>query len=399
MTSDPASPQQAATVVVFATRYPPAFRGGGPIRTLEALVLNSPPDYDVRVVTRDTDQGDHAQLAVDVDTWSQRDGISVRYASVEKPRSLMSAMASARAHRPELVYVNSFFDFYLSIVPQLLRKIGYLRSARLLVAPRGEFGIAAIASKSRKKQLFLTLYRRLGLYRGVLWHASSPTEKADIERVWGSTAQVIVRENDTLLPAVSDRGGLHDKDKLSPGPLSLISVGRVVEHKGLHLVMEALSEAPGAVHLDVFGPAEDITYLERCLRLVEKLPKQVSVRFHDSLPHEDVRSTMSGFDALVMPTAGENFGHVIAEALSVGCPVICSNTTPWSRALAEGGGVVVPERTTESWRQALDEYVTADPEERRHRRGLAADAYDRWKAQQAKPHVFDMVLATPPIRS
>ncbi|MET4050816.1 glycosyltransferase involved in cell wall biosynthesis [Frigoribacterium sp. PvP054] len=399
MTSDPASPQQAATVVVFATRYPPAFRGGGPIRTLEALVLTSPPGYDVRVVTRDTDQGDHAQLAVDVDTWSQRDGISVRYASVEKLRSLMSAMASARAHRPELVYVNSFFDFHLSIVPQLLRKIGYLRSKRLLVAPRGEFGIAAIASKSRKKQLFLTLYRRLGLHRGVLWHASSPAEKADIERVWGSAAQVLVRENDTLLPVVSDRAGLHDNDELSPGPLSLISVGRIVEHKGLHLVMDALSEAPGAVDLDVFGPAEDSAYLERCLRMVGKLPKQVSVRFHDSLPHEDVRSTMSGFDALVMPTAGENFGHVIAEALSVGCPIICSDTTPWSRTLAEGGGVVVPERTTESWRRALDEYVMADPEERRRRRGLAADAYDRWKAQQAKPHVFDLVLAAPLIRS
>lgn len=399
MTSDPASAQQAAPVVVFATRYPPAFRGGGPIRTLEALVLNSPPDYDVRVVTRDTDQGDHAQLAVDVDTWSQRDGISVRYASVEKLRSLMSAMASARAHRPELVYVNSFFDFHLSIVPQLLRKVGYLRSKRLLVAPRGEFGIAAIASKSRKKQLFLTLYQRLGLHRGVLWHASSPAEKADIERVWGSTAQVVVRENDTLLPAVSDRGCLHENDVLSPGPLSLISVGRIVEHKGLHLVMDALSEAPGAVDLDVFGPAEDRVYLERCLRLVGKLPEQVSVRFHDSLPHEDVRSTMSGFDALVMPTAGENFGHVIAEALSVGCPVICSGTTPWSRTLAEGGGVVVPERTTESWRRALDEYITAASEERRRRRGLAADAYDRWRAQQVEPHVFDLVLAAPPTRS
>jgi glycosyltransferase involved in cell wall biosynthesis len=30
------------------------------------------------------------------------------------------------------------------------------------------------------------------------------------------------------------------------------------------------------------------------------------------------------------PTKGENYGHVIAEALEAGCPVLISDQTPWS---------------------------------------------------------------------
>jgi len=386
---------EGASVVVFATRYPPAFRGGGPIRTLEALVRSAPVAYDVRVVTRDTDQGDPRPLPVAADVWSARDGVTVRYASVGRLRSLAAAMASARASRPELVYVNSFFDLRLSIVPQLLRKLGYLRSDRLLVAPRGEFGLAAISSKSRKKNLFLTLYRVLGLHRDVVWHASSNAEKADVERLWGPTAQVVVRENDTLLPAKSDRGGI--ASDTVDGPLALVSVGRLVEHKGLHLVLGALAEASRPTELDVYGPAEDEGYTERCRALVEQLPGHVTVRFHEALPHEEVRRTVARYDALVMPTAGENFGHVIAEALSVSCPVICSDTTPWSGTLRAGGGVVVPDRTMPSWRTALVEYGATDGAHRRERRARAGEAYDQWKSQTATPHVFELVLSAPAV--
>ena len=31
----------------------------------------------------------------------------------------------------------------------------------------------------------------------------------------------------------------------------------------------------------------------------------------------------------LFPTLGENYGHVIQEALSAGCPVILSDQTPW----------------------------------------------------------------------
>jgi glycosyltransferase involved in cell wall biosynthesis len=34
-------------------------------------------------------------------------------------------------------------------------------------------------------------------------------------------------------------------------------------------------------------------------------------------------------DLFVLPTRGENFGHVIIESLNVGTPVLLSDRTPW----------------------------------------------------------------------
>jgi glycosyltransferase involved in cell wall biosynthesis len=46
-----------------------------------------------------------------------------------------------------------------------------------------------------------------------------------------------------------------------------------------------------------------------------------------------VREVFSRYDAFVLPTLGENVGHVIAESLSASCPVICSDETPWTDLL------------------------------------------------------------------
>jgi len=389
---EPVHPSEEARVrtLVFAPRYPPAYRGGGPIRTLEALARTAPKRFMVRVVTRDRDHGVDEPLPVDVEKWTTRDGVEVRYTHVERLCRHVSALVAAREVRPELLYANSFFDFRLSIVPQVLNALGWFGRPVLLVAPRGEFGAGAIGSKSMKKQAFIAAYRLLRLPARVTWHASSALEEADVRRLWGADVRVVVRQNDTLLPAESDLSGIPAGP--SSDPLALVSVGRLVEHKGLHLVIEGLRSAAAPVTLDVYGPAEDVAYRDRCVALVGELPEHVVVRFHESLPHDRVRATLKNYDAMVMPTAGENFGHVIAESLSVACPVICSDTTPWSSRLAAGGGVIVPTRSAENWGGVVSTYAELSAVARVDARRLAGRAYDAWQLEETQPHVFDLAM-------
>ncbi|OII27598.1 glycosyltransferase family 4 protein [Frigoribacterium sp. MCBA15_019] len=390
--SDDTGPAEEArvSVLVFAPRYPPAYRGGGPIRTLEALARTVPTRFSVKVITRDRDHGVDEPLPVEVEKWTMRDGVTVRYTHVERLRHHMSALKDAREVRPELLYVNSFFDFRLSIVPQILNALHWFGRPVLLVAPRGEFGAEAIGSKSTKKRSFIAAYRLLHLPARVTWHASSAFEEADIRRLWGAKARVVVRQNDTLLPEKSDQSGIPGKPV--DGPLALVSVGRLVEHKGLHLAIAGLRSAPAPVTLDVYGPAEDAAYRDRCVALVDDLPEHVVVRFHESLPHDRVRATLKNYDAMVMPTAGENFGHVIAESLSVACAVICSDSTPWSSRLAAGGGVIVSERNAAEWGKAVRAYVELSPAARLKARHEAGRAYDEWQKEAAQPHVLDLAL-------
>jgi glycosyltransferase involved in cell wall biosynthesis len=113
------------------------------------------------------------------------------------------------------------------------------------------------------------------------------------------------------------------------------------------------------------------------------------VTFRGPLRPGVVRTTVGAYDALVLPTRGENFGHVIAEALSTSCPVLTTDATPWTEVLVGGGGVVVSPSTVESWAQALNQYarrVRTDSGSLRE----AGAAYDAWRAGQDGPTVFDL---------
>ena len=78
---------------------------------------------------------------------------------------------------------------------------------------------------------------------------------------------------------------------------------------------------------------------------------------------------------MLMPTAGENFGHVIAEALSVSCPVMCTPATPWTECLTAGGGLVVDTLEPHDWRVAIERLAAASPAERLAFRLRAGEAF------------------------
>jgi glycosyltransferase involved in cell wall biosynthesis len=66
------------------------------------------------------------------------------------------------------------------------------------------------------------------------------------------------------------------------------------------------------------------------------LPPNVHATYGGILRHEEVVPALETHDVLLLPTHGENYGHVILEALTAGCPIIISDQTPW-RGLSSAG--------------------------------------------------------------
>jgi len=376
---------------VLAPLFPPAKNGGGPIRTLEALVAASPNSYELHVLTGDRDLGASERLPVEFDSWVEHDGADVYYASAGSLRGLFGGFGALRQKRPDVIYLNGYFDPRFSILPQLLWRVGYWGRAVRLLAPRGEFGSGALERRTAKKRAYMALYRLLGLHRRIYWHASSELEAAAIRKQWGQKTVVLIRENDTLLPERAHRVDGVPAETIG-APLQAVFLGRIVEHKGLHLALEALAQVTEPVDLDVFGPAEDDAYLKRCQTLAARLPDTIRARFHGALEPEQTRSTLEAFDVLVMPTAGENFGHVIAESLSASCAVLCSTHTPWNEVLASGGGEALP-LEVDRWASALQRWSALSSADRVTARRRAGAAYDQWRSRPAAPHVFELLEA------
>jgi glycosyltransferase involved in cell wall biosynthesis len=96
------------------------------------------------------------------------------------------------------------------------------------------------------------------------------------------------------------------------------------------------------VDFSIYGPHEDRAYLERCRALAASLPGHITVFWRGAIPPEQVAGVLARQDLFLFPTRGENYGHVIAEALSVGTPVLIADTTPWRDLASAGVGWDLP---------------------------------------------------------
>lgn len=376
------------TVAVFTAYFAPAFLGGGPIRTLSALVRSAPAGFTPVIVASDTDLGQQEPLPVKRNTWTTHEGVSAYYLSPRKLFSIIKAMRSVRVLQPDIIYLSSFLNWRFSLIPQVLTAAGYYKArGGIAIAPRGELGAGALALKSFKKRLFVAAYRWSGLAKRAVWHASSPREALDIRRTLGDNVNIVIRENETDLPASAVPPPLKPNETINA-----VFVGRLVRIKGLHMLLEALQHCHAPLILDVYGPEEDLQYAAYCKRLALKVPANVSVTFRGAISNELVRATLPQYDLMIFPTAGENFGHVIAEALSVSCPVMCADVTPWTPRLRRGGGVVVEENTVQGWTTAIEAYSLLTPLERMSARKSAGECFEQWRASSTGDHVFNMLM-------
>jgi len=124
--------------------------------------------------------------------------------------------------------------------------------------------------------------------------------------------------------------------------MKAVFASRVVPTKNLLFLLDVLADCNGDIHLDVVGPLEDREYWAKCQALMARLPPRVTVAYAGEATHRDLQSRLSTYDLMILPTLGENFGHIVVEAWAAGCPVLVSDRTPWRHLAASGIGWDVP---------------------------------------------------------
>ncbi|WP_256821557.1 glycosyltransferase family 4 protein [Dietzia sp. Die43] len=342
--------------------------------------------YDFIVYCKNLDLGESRPMHVPVDKYVHREGKRVWYVDWESTLSKLALFKQLRSQPVDFLYLNSIFATFFSILPLVAWKLGAIHPKSVVVAPRGELGIGALALKSRKKSIFLKTARLLKLHDGVHWHASSPNEATEILNLFPN-AIVHVRENEVLLPPHP----LEPAQECTSLTLRAVFVGRLSPKKGLHRLISALREQDALIHLDIYGEYEDASYRDQISQQISLLPPNVSVLFHGALPHEHVRAAFQVSDVFFFPTAHENFGHTIVESLSASCPVVICDVTPLTEVVLRGGGDIPPTNSIEDWQLAINAFAKTSPEERANRRTMAGEAYKNWHNSRNDESVFHLV--------
>jgi glycosyltransferase involved in cell wall biosynthesis len=314
--------------------------------------------FEFWILTRDRDAKDAVPYPnVKINNWNQVGKAMVYYAS-PNAWSLATIRRLTQSLSPNVVYLNSYFS-KLAIRFLLLRKAGMMPGIPVVLAPRGEFSPGALALKGLKKKIYLTIARNLNLYCSLIWQASSVMEEQDIRVVVGGNSETYIAPDITSQEYLCQIPFGEKPEKVA-GKNRFVFLSRISRKKNLHRALEMLKRNSGQCTLDIYGPVADKKYWQECKEIIASMPDHIQVCYRGLLPHERVMETLHGYHFLLLPTMGENFGHVILEALAAGCPVLISDQTPWSNLASKQAGWDLPLDDSNLWQQTLQHCIDMD---------------------------------------
>lgn len=178
--------------------------------------------------------------------------------------------------------------------------------------------------------------------------------------------------------------------RLGLGGFTLISVGHLLEHKGHHLVIEALTRVADATLL-IAGEGAMRKTLEA---LAIHLGVSERVRFLGEVPHRDLPAYYAAADALVLASSREGLANVLLEAMACGTPVVATAVGGTPEVVrGPAAGVLVTERTPQEIALGIHTLRQSGPNRAATR--AYAEQYSWEATSNAQWRLFQLLVARP----
>lgn len=349
-------------VLIFTDWYFPGHKAGGPIQSCRNLVEMLNQEIDFYVFTSDTDLNERAPYEnITTGVWCAGPANEMVYYSRNKRISASLIRRIIKELQPDIVYFNSMYSPKFTILPLMVLKLMRFKG-KIILAPRGNLHKGAISLKPVKKKMYLRLFSLLKLNRGIQFHATGLEEEKDILRMFPGSS-VIVAGNIPDMDIKSSISGEKEVNKVK-----LIFYSRIHPTKNTKYLLRVLRDNKfnGEIVLDIFGDAVSKNYLDDCMQIAQELASNIKVRFMGGATQKEMLSIIPGYDVFVLPTLGENFGHVIFESLMLGVPVLISDQTPWKNLAEVHAGWDISLKQPEIFAEKIIELLAMDMDTHLH---------------------------------
>ena len=284
--------------------------GGGPSRSVPMLVKGL------------------AELGADVTLMTQRsekmnthalDGTTAKLHILDAFNS-EDIEAFIRKEKFDIVQMQSMWDLRYHKLAKICIKL----NIPYVETPRGMLEPWSLAQKKWKKRMALWLYQMNDLNHAACIYTTADDEARNVKAL-GVKAPCSVIPNGIEVDSYKCRTSMEGVKK------QVFFLSRIHVKKGIELLIEAweriVKDFPGWSLLIVGNGEAD--YIESLRMMVKEHGVGESVRISEPVFGEAKVRLYQSSALFVLPSYSENFGMVIAEAMSCGVPVITTNGTPW----------------------------------------------------------------------
>ena len=223
--------------------------------------------------------------------------------------------------RFELIQIQSMWDlpYHKVMVEARRQNIPYI------VTPRGMLEPWSLSQKKWKKKLAWWLYQRNDVQKSACVFTTAKMEAEHVRELGITTCKAVI-------PNGIETDGYPCKSSIEGVKKQVLFLSRVHVKKGIELLFEAwkrLHSDYADWQLFVIGNGET-EYIHSLENRVESLGLKDSIKILPPVFGEAKIKVYQESALFCLPSFSENFGMVIAEAMSCGTPVITTTNCPWN---------------------------------------------------------------------
>lgn len=284
---------------------------GGPSRSVPMLVKGlAELGVDITLMTiRSKDMNTHAL-----------EGTTAKLKVLEPSFSKKDIAKYLADEKFELIQIQSMWDLPYHKVMVEARRLGI----PYVVTPRGMLEPWSLSQKKLKKKLAWWLYQRNDVQKSACVFSTAKMEAEHVSELGITTCKAVIPngiETDAY-PCKSSVDGVRKQ---------VLFLSRIHVKKGIEILFEAWKRVASAFpdwQLQVIGNG-DTEYIHTLEMKVERLGLKDSIRILPPVFGNDKTRIYQESALFCLPSFSENFGLVIAEAMSCGTPVITTTNCPW----------------------------------------------------------------------
>jgi len=286
----------------------------------------------------------------------------IRLISIEKKFRVLLIL-----EQPNIVHIEGIWDPPCWLFQKVAQDLGI----KVVLSPHGMLESYIMNRHPLKKKLAMALYQHKALQQADFLHATAQSELDQIRKLgYHQSAQIIPNGID-----VKDI-----KQKVEWGRVrNILFLSRVHPKKGLEVLIDAVTKLTSYQFIISIAGEGDTIYIESLKKLTVQKGVSEYFDFVGGIYDDQKWELYHNSDLFILPTYSENFGIVVAEALSTGLPVITTTGTPWKELETNNCGWWV-DLMVDNLIQALREALNCDADKLKtmglNGRKLVAEKYE-----------------------